>query len=146
MDEIPRSRGWRMSWTPFAALPLFLGAIACGHGDSTGFARYAGGVNGDSAMIGGQLVREGNCLYALHSDDGSRTLLALPDTGVAWDDKEQVLSLSNNFDGSKRTVDYRVGANFTIGGSRATDPASISWTTRPDSSCDTTNVALVGFQ
>lgn len=103
--------------------------------DGSWLALYSGEPNADDVGFDGKLVRDGSCLYA--EGAGGRTLLLLPAVATEW---------SNDDGGTLRLGDhlYNLGDTMRLGGSSIEDLDDVDWQQRPDSSCDTGAMFLVG--
>lgn len=109
-------------------------AISCGgERDDVPFATYKGEPNADDAALAGRIEFEhGRCLYVL-SEDGERTLVALPAVATSWDAENVTLRLNG--------VPIRDDDSVVFGGSGLAQPlTALNWQREPDSACDTTRV------
>ena len=120
----------------FAAVAL----AACG-GERTEFpfATYGPEWNADDALLAGELVREGPCLYVVEPQGfvtpGGRVLLAFGPV-TTWDEGSEVVEYFGR--------ELRVGQGIQAGGSIASAPLpATSWIRKPDESCDVRAVWLV---
>jgi hypothetical protein len=86
------------------------------------------GEGGSGALIGGELVIDGRCLYLGHTD-GSRTLPIFEEGTVWWEGDTLFL----------RGVRYEVGDYVMMGGGEINNPETATLQ-RPDDSCDTTSL------
>jgi len=125
----------RLGSLVFAALAL----ASCGGGPEFPFATYGPEWNADDALLAGELVRDGPCLYVVEPagfiPPGGRVLLAFG-PGAKWDEGTQTLEYFGR--------ELRVGNSIRAGGSIASAPLpDESWTRKPDDSCDARAIWLV---
>ncbi len=122
----------------FAAAVFAAILSSCGNqGNKAPFPTYKGEPNADDAALAGRIEFEhGRCLYVL-SEDGERTLVALPAVATSWDAENATLRLNG--------VPIRDGDSVVFGGSGLAQPlAALNWKREPDSACDTTRVWVAG--
>jgi hypothetical protein len=93
--------------------------------------------NTDLAALEGSLHAEGRCLYIVGSDKTkNRTLPAFALADVRWDERTQSLRVGNrNFAQDQRVV---------LGGGEPSNHSALKWLQRPDPSCDSSDLFVVG--
>ena len=97
--------------------------------------RYGGEVNGDDAHFEGTLVLQGRCLYV---DDGpTRYFPIFPENSTLYPEDGRLTVLGK---------DFEIGGKIEGGGSDRHNYATLKldYVARPDPSCDTSLVWIVG--
>jgi hypothetical protein len=91
----------------------------------------------DLAALEGVLHVEGRCLYIVGNDKTkNKTLPAFALEGVRWDSRTKTLQV--------RDTAFAPGERIILGGGEPANPASLSWVQRPDPSCDSSDLFVVG--
>lgn len=91
----------------------------------------------DMAALEGFLHSEGPCLYIVGNDKSrGRTLPAFSLVGVRWDAGTQTLRVGDAI--------FAQGQRVVLGGGKPANPGALKWVQRPDSSCDASDLFVVG--
>jgi hypothetical protein len=90
----------------------------------------------DAAALEGELRVDGKCLYLTQEGTSGGTLLAFLIADARWDAARQQLVAHGK--------SFAPGQRVRLGGSSASDPASLRWRKAPHPSCDMRGVMVVG--
>jgi hypothetical protein len=126
------------------ALAIAVGVAACGSGEGPAggtdlLPRYRGEPNGDTALLVGELIAEGDCLYLVAPGRAvrqERFLPAFPLGSASWNASTQTLVYG--------TKSYRPGDIVRLGGSGPGPGVQVEWEQAPAASCDLSHIWLAG--